>query len=311
VVHRKDAGKPARADSFAAASIDMDIGIKLDIGFSKDESARRLYGGDRPLDILHTLGFRAVETAVGPDTKFDALTAYTEMCSAAGLRVSIHPYTERTPCNPAYFSRNEELCRRFHTRVFLAAEEAARCQGCGVKVIVHGAACEKGQDRRALTDESIRFFSWAREWCMENAPEVKPVVELQFRPWPHETIQRIGDVYGEVAEIADRADVGICWDFGHAYMNADRCGLPLDPPEALWPRIVHIHCHDVNEIDHHPLVFNRVPWERMLTRALDRGFEGTVILEVPPQNFLAAGGLSSLTESIDKIKAISAARLGA
>jgi sugar phosphate isomerase/epimerase len=94
-------------------------------------------------------------------------------------------------------------------------------------------------------------------------------------------------------------------------MNAERFGLRLDPPDELWPRIVHIHCHDVNEIDHHPLVFDRVPWESMLARALDRGFDGTVVLEVPPENFLAAGGLSALVQSVDKIKAVSAARLGA
>lgn len=289
----------------------MDIGIKLDIGFSADESTRRLFGAGDPLPLLRNHGLCAVETAVGPGTDFNALTEYTETCSSAGLRVSIHPYTERTPCNPGYFSRSEELCRRFHTRVFLAAEETARCQGYDVTVTVHGAAGDKGESRRALVDESVRFFSWAKEWCMENAPRAKPVVELQFRPYPDETIQRIGDAYEELAEIADHADVGVCWDFGHAYMNAKRFGLPLDPPETLWPRIVHIHCHDVNEIDHHPLVFDRVPWESMLARALDRGFDGTVILEVPPQNFLAAGGLSSLTESIDKIKTISAARLGA
>jgi sugar phosphate isomerase/epimerase len=289
----------------------MDIGIKLDIGFSEDESTRRLYGAERPLEYLSGLGVRAVETAVGPGTDFDALTAYVEACSKAGFRVSIHPYTERTPCNPALFGRGEELCRRFHTRVFLAAEEAARCQGCNATVVVHGAAGTKEENRRALADESLRFFSWAKEWCLENAPGAKPVVELQFRPWPDETIQRFGDVYGEVAEIAEGADIEICWDFGHAYMNADRFGLPLDPPKALWPRIAHIHCHDVNEIDHYPLVFKRVPWEGMLARALDRGFDGTVILEVPPQNFVAAGGLKALTQSVDKIKAISAARLRA
>jgi sugar phosphate isomerase/epimerase len=157
----------------------------------------------------------------------------------------------------------------------------------------------------------VRFFSWAKEWCLENAPGAKPVIELQFSPWPQETIQRIGDLYEEIAEIADRANVGVCWDVGHAYMNAARFNLPLYPPEALWSRIVHIHCHDVDEIDHHPLVFDRVPWDGMLGRALERGFDGTVILEVPPQNYLAAGGLSALTRSIDKIKAVSEARLGA
>jgi sugar phosphate isomerase/epimerase len=257
------------------------------------------------------LGLRAVETAVGPDTDFAALTAYAERCTKTGFRVSLHPYTERTPCNPAHFSGKEELCRRFHTKVFLAAEEAARRQGGDVTVTIHAAAGEKGEKRRALVDESIRFFAWAKEWCLENAPGVKIAVELQFRPYPHETIQRIGDEYAELAEIAERAGVGVCWDFGHAFMNADRFGLPLDPPEDVLKQIVHIHCHDVNDIDHWPLVFDRVPYARMLALALDHGFDGTVVLEVPPENFLKAGGFDSLVRSVDKIKTVCAARLGA
>jgi sugar phosphate isomerase/epimerase len=289
----------------------MDIGIKLDIGFSTHESVRSLFGGKDPLPVLRERGIRAVETAISPETEFAALSAYTRVCNEAGFHVSLHPYTERTPYNPVHFGPDDERCRRFHATVFLAAEDAGRRQGHEVVVNIHAAAGGKDEDRGLLLARSVRFFAWAKQWCLENAPLAKPVVELQFRAHPHETIQRIGDEYGEIAEIARRAEVGVCWDFGHAYMNARRFETPLDPPDDLLPAITHIHCHDVNEIDHYPLVCDRVPWERMLGLARQNGFDQTVILEVPPERFLVAGGFETLVRSIERIKAVTAEKLGA
>lgn len=280
----------------------MDIGIKLDIGFSANELVRRLFEGRDPLQVLWEQGFRAVETAIDPNTNFAALSAYTEQCNEAGFHVSLHPYSERTPYNPVHFGVNDVPCRRFHAQVFLAAEDAARRENREVVVNVHGAAGAVDDDRTSLLMRSIRFFRWAREWCLENAPMAKPVVELQFRPYPYETIQRIGDEYDEIAEIARGSEVGICWDFGHAYMNARRFDAPLEPAEDLLKTVRHIHCHDVNGNDHFPLVSDRVPWERMLSLAIRSGFDGTVVLEVPPENFLTAGGVDTLIRSVEKIK---------
>ncbi len=288
----------------------MTIGVKLDIGFSENKTYRQLFGVDDPFQLLWDLGIRAVEAAVDPKTDLAVLTTYTRKCSDAGFRVSLHPYSELTPFNPANFNE-DGLCRRFHSRVFVAAQGAAQKRGEVATVNIHGAAAPREQNRRSLLDRTIRFFAWARQWCIENTPGVKPVVELQFRPHPDETIQRIGDGYEELGEIARRAEVDTCWDFGHAYMNASRFGVPLDPPEELLDRVVHIHCHDVKDSDHYPLVFDRVPWERMLTAALERAFDGAVILEVPPENFLSAGGLPALVRSVEKLKAVSAARFGA
>ena len=287
----------------------MDIGIKLDIGFSGDESCRRLFGTQNALSLLWNLGFRAVETAIDTKTDFQAVAEYIRLCTGAGFHVSLHPYTERAPGNPAYFSRDGGRCRQFHAKVFSAAEEAAERQGGNVTVNVHGATAPKEEDRDVLLIETIRFFRWAREWCVENAPHVTTVVELQFRPNPDETIQRIGDGYGELLEIVKRAEVDACWDFGHAYMNAKRFDLPLEPPTELLPRIAHIHCHDVNDSDHNPLVFGRVPWDRLLTSAVECGFDRAVILEVPPENFLRAGGLETLTQSVNKIAAFAGEKL--
>ncbi len=287
----------------------MDIGIKLDMGFSENESCRRLFGAHDPLSFLWNLGVRAVETAIDTGADFEALDRYIRMCTGAGFRVSLHPYTERAPGNAARFSRDGGRCRQFHTKVFAAAEEAAERQGRTAVVNVHGAAAPVEDDRDVLLIESIRFFTWAREWCGENAPHVRVTAELQFRPYSDETIQRIGDRYGELLDLVTRAEVDACWDLGHAAKNAERFDLPIEPPAELLPRIVHIHCHDVKDTDHHPLVFGRVPWDRLLASVIERGFDKTVILEVPPENFIRAGGLEALTESIDKLAAFAGERL--
>ncbi|OHB73235.1 MAG: hypothetical protein A2Z25_03345 [Planctomycetes bacterium RBG_16_55_9] len=110
-------------------------------------------------------------------------------------------------------------------------------------------------------------------------------------------MQRIGDTYDELLEIATRSEVRACWDFGHAYFNTQRFGVPLYPPEALLEHIGHVHCHDVCQGDHCPLIYNVVPWRQFIQSLIKKGFDDTIILEVPPSAFLAAGGLASLIES--------------
>jgi sugar phosphate isomerase/epimerase len=285
----------------------MTIGVKLDIGFDCNGSCRKLFGTRDVLGLLSRLGVGAVETAVDHETDFTALAEHIRICTGAGFRVSLHPYSEGSPCNPAFFTKADRRCRRFHTMVFMAAEDAGIHQRHPAIVNIHAAAAENSGDRGALVDESIRFFKWGREWCAENAPHVTLVTELQFRPSSDETIQRIGDNYEEVLEIATKARVGVCLDLGHAYMNHKRFGLPLDPPQELLPRVAHVHCHDAPEIDHRPLVHDRVPCRRLLAAAIDSGFDGTVVLEVPTEVYLESGGMDALVQSVDKLRAISAA----
>lgn len=89
-----------------------------------------------------------------------------------------------------------------------------------------------------------------------------------------------------------------CWDVGHAVWNHRRFGTPLDPPKQLWKRIGHVHCHDVDQGDHKVLRRGDAHWQRFLHMLSDTGFAGTVVVEVAPQTFLEAGGLSAVEESI-------------
>jgi sugar phosphate isomerase/epimerase len=87
-------------------------------------------------------------------------------------------------------------------------------------------------------------------------------------------------------------------------MNTKRFGDPLYPPDELIPHITHVHCHDANDEDHHPLEYGNVPWKNFLTMLLDAGFDGSIILEITPQSFLSANGLNSLIDSVNTLARI-------
>jgi sugar phosphate isomerase/epimerase len=287
----------------------MLIGLKLDIGFSEDETCRRLYGERDILSYLRELGIEAVETPVGPETQPHVLREHIARCINAGLKISLHPYSEATIFNPAYFSpAADNPCRVLHERFLSLAAEAARMERSPTVVNIHAAAGSSEESRQHLVDESIAFFSWAGRWCRQNAPEVGVTVELQISPNADEPRLRIGDTYEELLGIATQSEVRACWDFGHAYWNAYRYGWPLHPPDALLPRIGHVHCHDVRHDDiggedHQPLVYHTVPWRDFLTLLAGNGFDGRIILEVPPTEFPKAGGLPSLVDSVQALLA--------
>ena len=277
----------------------MLLGLKFDIGYATDEVYRQLYGDREVLSYLRELGVEAVETPVGPETRPDALRDHVRRCADAGMKISLHPYSEASIFNLAYFSPDEDNpCRELHQRFFSLAQEAARFQDYPAVVNIHGAAGTPTDTREHLLDRSVAFFAWAKDWCERNAPEVVVTAELQISPNGDEGRLRIGDTWGELQAIVERTGVGACWDFGHAYWNTRRYGWSIEPPEALLSRIVHVHCHDVHGGDHEPLVYGVVPWREFLRLLRRAGFDGRVILEVGPSGFLRAGGLQTLLDSL-------------
>jgi sugar phosphate isomerase/epimerase len=277
----------------------MYIGIKLDIGFSELPLYRQLYGDRKILDYLSGVGFSAVETPVCPETDYEMLREHVAQCSEAGLRVSLHPYCERTECDPAFFSREDgNSCWDYHQRLLSQAGEISQIQQSPTVINFHPAAGSSTIARRDLFDRSVSLLSWARQWCSRNAPDVQVVVELQFGPDSGEDKQRIGDTYDELFQIATHSGIRACWDFGHAYFNTKRFDVPLYPPEALLERIGHVHCHDVCQGDHSPLIYDKAPWKEFIRLLIEKDFDETIIIEVPSSAFLAAGGLESVNASL-------------
>jgi sugar phosphate isomerase/epimerase len=49
-------------------------------------------------------------------------------------------------------------------------------------------------------------------------------------------------------------------------------------------------------------VYNTVPWQDFIKLLINSGFNGSIILEVPPSKFMDAGGTRSLTYSIKALE---------
>ncbi|UCG51690.1 MAG: sugar phosphate isomerase/epimerase [Candidatus Latescibacterota bacterium] len=283
----------------------MRLGIKLDLGFSDDVIYRQLFGKRDILGYLVELGVQTVETAITPETEERVLLTHTRRCCEAGLRLSLHPYTEGTRFNPTYFSKaGDNPSRDTHEQFLNLASEIASIQGEEVIVNLHSAAASKDVARWRLVYKSVRLFEWAQEMCVCHTSGARVVAELQYSPDPEERIQRIGDNFGELLFICTRSGVDACWDFGHAYMNWHRYGLAAKPPEAYWKNVTHVHCHDVFLGDHFPLIYHRVPWGEYLSGLFKCGFNGAVIIEVPPECFIIAGGLETVQKSVEELLAL-------
>jgi sugar phosphate isomerase/epimerase len=281
----------------------MLIGLKLDIDYTQDAEYRQLYGRRDVLPFLRSHGVDVVEAPVGPETQPEVWREHVGRCVDAGLQVTLHPYSEGTIFNPAYFADSDDNpCRCLHGRLFGMAAEVTQRQQAPTVVNIHGAAGTRADRRDHLVERSIAFFTWACAWCRENAPQVNVTVELQIRPDPDEPKQRIGDRYDELLEITTQSDVPVCWDFGHGYWNNHNYDAPIHLPVSLLDRIGHVHCHDVHGNDHQALVYDVVPWRAFIQRLIGNGYNERIILEVPPSGFLPAGGLDALTTSLASLR---------
>jgi sugar phosphate isomerase/epimerase len=288
----------------------MRIGVKLDQEFETNKAIREIFGSKPVLKILKGLGIEAIETAVGPSTDLIVFKEHLQKCVTAGFVCSIHPYTERKNQNPVFFlNNNENDCIDFHEKIFKIASWITSLQSEKLVINIHSAAATSDIPRHVQLENSILFFKWVKKWCDLNCPEIVPVIELQIAPGPDEQIIRIGDTFDELEIISHESDCGICWDFGHSFLNLLRYRSCDKPSFNLLKMLKHIHCHDVKKDDHHPLLYDNVPWKNYLTNAIEGGFNGTVIIEVPFEWYVYEEGIAGLERSIEKVRTVMQASL--
>lgn len=280
----------------------MKVGFKLDVDYWDNDLYSRLFGDRDILETIWEKGVRAIEVPVGPLTDRMLLSEHIRRCTDAGFSVSVHPYSEATEYNPSCFEDSQQNpCRHFHEELFFLAMEAS-VQQKGVAVVnIHPAADLKTISRNVLLEQSVRFFAWAVGWCAQYTPSVLVTAELQIAAAPQEAVVRIGDSFSELEQIEDRSGCGLCWDFGHGYLNHLRYGIPQDPGPELLKKIVHVHCHDVEEDDHWPMLTNTSGWKERLGLLLHNGFDQTAIMEITPRNYLQAGGYEAFERSVENI----------
>ncbi len=173
----------------------MTIGVKLDIGFENIESCRRLFGTRNVLARIFRVSEFAPWKRRSTSRPISPLSPGTSVC--ARRRVSACP-SIRTPegtlCNPAHFSKRRSVLPAVSYEGVHGGRGRSRPPGPpGGREHPWSGGGQRRRTAALSSIESIRFFTWSREWCAENAPHVTVVAELQFRPHAGETIQRIGD----------------------------------------------------------------------------------------------------------------------
>jgi len=224
------------------------------------------------LSPLRALGLNTLEFTLNlssPD--WPEISSLIEECRQLGFQVSFHaPYKE--PYNPAGFSGAKR--KKIESLYWPAIEYAARIARDTVQpitLVVHGAKgnCSRGELRR----DTEAFLAW----ILEEAPGLRPSIELLVR---EKNTAKIGDNKAELAEIVSglgSPKVGICWDLGHDVRNGS-----VAVPPGFIPSVSHVHLHDIapDGQDHCPLLFGNVPYEKHLRQLVEAGYRKAVILEV-------------------------------
>ena len=108
---------------------------------------------------------------------------------------------------------------------------------CAKLVVYHGSTCG------ACDEETQRLGKVAMHAARRG---VTVAVENIFRQHAREVSYRI-DSRNLAAQVAavDSASLGICFDFGHAFISAGEEGIPyMEAFKAVLPRLAHVHIHD-------------------------------------------------------------------
>jgi sugar phosphate isomerase/epimerase len=131
-------------------------------------------------------------------------------------------------------------------------------------VVYHGSTCKAGD---AETERLYKIASHAAK------RGVKVAVENIFRQHADEKSYRINpqDLAAQIATV-DSPALGICFDFGHAFISAREEGFDfLESFKATLPRLAHVHIHD-----------NFGKTAAPGTKPLDALFQGLGDLHLPP-----------------------------
>ena len=106
---------------------------------------------------------------------------------------------------------------------------------------------------------------------------------------------------GRFLQEAGLADVGICFDAGHAYLEND----PSDQIAAVGERILTTHLHDNRgrRDEHLPPFAGTAPWREILQGLANSGYDGCLLLESRGQGTDFQFGLKSAREACDRLRA--------
>lgn len=154
-------------------------------------------------------------------------------------------------------------------------------------LVLHAAVAPPGEARSGLFSGSVDFLRLARQVAVETLGSVTICLENLTHGMSK---KRIGNTEEELVELRraiGHDDVKFCLDIGHHIMGL-RFREESTIPDEFLDNVSMVHLHGVEGMDrprekwwdHYPLGPNSIPWEGYLRTLLDRGYEGTTVLEI-------------------------------
>ena len=111
----------------------------------------------------------------------------------------------------------------------------------------------------------------------------------------------IGDNYPEILDILSNFEyenLGICWDFGHAYAMYQRGLQEQFPTSEFLNKVIHCHVHDcLDQKTHLPLGMGDAPIEQNIQLLLQHDYDGILNLELAPHRI---GDASNFLDYVEK-----------
>ena len=83
----------------------------------------------------------------------------------------------------------------------------------------------------------------------------------------------------ELCEVADALGIGVCWDFGHAHINAQKQSEALAYVGSRL-KVVHVNDNFAYGDDHIPPFCGSIDWKDAMKGLADIGFAGLLNYEV-------------------------------
>jgi sugar phosphate isomerase/epimerase len=196
--------------------------------------------------------------------------------------------------------------------VVRALAQLAELQGGVTTLVVHAAP--------SIPVDGARETREALQWLLAELDvidqRIRIGIELRRPAVPEDTrIDRSRESLA--AFVANQQDerVGICWDIANDWQSATMRAEPLTVPDTTFLQLVnHVHLHDAgarDDVVHHPLNLERVPWRPMLRALIGQGFAGAVTMEIRYRHALEQGDpWRVLADSYERLESFLNARDG-
>jgi len=239
---------------------------------------------DTFLEELRRASVSSIELrAIGPGSDIEQSLAALQRVHDAGLAATIHGALPPATCGDNWPTAVPAL---------LAAMERLRDLSAAPCPITLHAYAEPDGDITSLATQTAQRLTAMADWIEREAMPVTLALELNRAKATIDPSVTYAGVL-EMQRGAGRANVGICWDFGHTWSNVERHGLAPDAPAEFAAAVIHTHIHDLGSTGktHWPLTEGRLPLERSVHALQGAGYMGVWNLELSPERFADEGNV--------------------